>query len=299
MLRSPETRVARNDALTLTSQQSRRLFMAGGIALGFAALTHELLGEELEPKDVNRHLDRIPRTLPHVVRRREDLYEGARYGLIVIRQIHWADGLDDAGAKEIARCQEEIRELVLALKKGGWIDSVHAEGMMAEGEPRPDPAYSTSRTAEQQGLRDVPRIAEVGALDLLMANREITVKGAEKTAAYDAAGPALDMPNGPLKRKLLYENREEALLDIVLAARDRIACTVYGADHDWEWNVEDRNLAQWNEDHPDRIISLLTLTTKSVADYDRRRLVPAKAPPEPVPVPPKHAAPKPFAVLPF
>lgn len=283
--------MARNEISEPMAGGNRRLFLASALALGFATAARGVLGEELEPKDVNKHLDRIPRKLPHVVRRREDLYEGAKHGLIVIRQIHWADGLDAQGAAEIARCQEEIRALVLALKKGGWIDSVHAEGMMAAGEPRPDPAYSSSQTAEQQGLRDVPRIAEVGAIDLLMANKEIEVKGGEKTAQYDAAGPALSLSDGPKKQKLLFEDREEALLELVLAARDRIACTVYGAAHDWEWNVEDRNLAQWNEEHPDQIISLLTLTTKAVADYDRKRMPPKKqplpVPPPPEPMPPR------------
>ena len=283
----------------------RRLlaFAAGAAALFAQALAAEeppapktngrpaakMVRGELEPKDVNAHLDRIPRKLPHVVRRREDLYEGAKHGLIVIRQIHWADGLDEAGAKEIARCQEEIRDLLKALLEGGHIDSVHAEGVMAAGEPRPDPAYSTSKNADEQGLRDVPKIAEVGAVEQVYLEKGLVVKGAEKTAAYDAAGPALSMPDSATKRILLYEDRENALLDIVLKERDRVACTVYGAAHDWEWNVEDMNLMEWNKEHPDQVISLLTLTVRSVADYDRKRYVkpPLPAPPPPEPLPPK------------
>lgn len=293
MLRSPELRVARNEGLLTPSQPSRRLFLASALALGFATAARGVLGEELEPKDVNKHLDRIPRKLPHVVRRREDLYEGATHGLIVIRQIHWANDLDEEGAKEVARCQAEIRELLEALVRGKWIDSVHAEGMMAAGQPRPDPVYSTAKTSRDLGLQKIPSIAEVGADRQLNNEGLLALKGAERTKEYDAAGPAFSLPEGAKKQRLIYEDREEALLDIQLGTRDTIVCTVYGAAHDWEWNVEDRNLEEWNRKNPEKIISLLTLTVKSVADFDRKRYpqpdapLPVPPPPEPLPPPPE------------
>ena len=134
---------------------------------------------------------------------------------------------------------------------------------------------------------DVPRIAEFGAVNLLMENG-LRVKGGERTKEYDASGPALYMPDGPERTELLFEARERALMKIVHEGRDRIACTVYGAAHDWKNNVE-----EWNDEHPDDQFSILTLTTKTVWERDRRAIGRRQnwtpRPPEPLPTPPPPA----------
>jgi len=273
MTHSPESRVARHDERLTTSQPNRRQFLQAGVAAMALAFGQRLRAQELEPRDVNDHLHRIPRKLPHVVRRREDLYDGASHGLIVIPQIHYADDLDDEGILQVDRNQKEIHELVQALLRGKWIDSIHAEGMMADGEPSPDPRYAY-RDEHSYAARTAPPLVLAGADRQLAKEGRLILKGAEKTKEYDASGPALSMRKGAMQRRLLYEDREDALLDIVIRSRDAIACTVYGCAHDWEPNVENLNLEEWNKEHPEHIVSLLTLTTKTIADYKRNRYRP-------------------------
>lgn len=268
----------------MTDVLDRRRFIAGTIAAGMAAVLGSANAQDIEPKNVNRHLRRMPDGLPHVARRTDDRHENARHGLIVIRQIHWAADLDAEGVREIQACQEEIRDLVDALMKGKWIDSVHQEGRMAAGEPATDARYDSHPGAEQQGLRDVPRIAEYGALRVLEEAGTIVLKGAERTKEFDASGPAVFMEDGPGRDRLLFEDREDALLKIISADRDRIACTVYGAAHDWKDNVE-----RWNDAHPSDAFSLVTLTVKTVAARDKKYRPAAPEAPLPVPPPPPPA----------
>ncbi len=299
MLRSPELRGARKEIDATSAPYGRRLFLQLIAGAGVAAAAQSVLGEEtqpsepafpkeLEPRDVNRHLHRIPLKLPHVVDRRERLTKDAKHGIVVIRQIHWADSLGTAGADQVTKCQREIEDLLKALLKGKWIDSGYAEGRMTKDEPATDARYSTVANAQQQGLSNVPEIAELGADRILDVEARWILHGGERTKTYDAAGLALSMAPGPEQQKLLYDDREDVLLGIVIDAKDRISCTVWGANHNFDDNAERLNLDAWNEGHPDHLVSVLTLTTTTVAENDRvvRKLT-KPAPASPVPPPPE------------
>lgn len=272
---SPDEWVASNESQQPPEGRplGRRAFL--GAAALIVASTHEALAGKPRQKPVNALLHEFPRNIPHIVRRREDLHEDAKHGLVVIRQLHWAKDLSRMDAKEVEQCQEEIRDALLFLLKHGHIDAaIYGEGRMAANEPRPDERYVYAPNAREQGLKNISELAEIGADRILEKEGKIRIKGAERTITYDRSGIVLEDRSIGNYNRILYEDRENVVLELVRQAKDRIACTIYGGAHDWE-----NNILEWNDAFPDEKFSLLTLTPRAMANYDSRMRQPYKSPP--------------------
>lgn len=259
-------------------RMGRRLFLRATLAAAMAMASIDACAQDVR-RSINKHLSGIPATTPHLDSSRSLLHENPRHGLIYIRQIHWAQGMDQRSAEAVERCQRQIKDMLEFLVDEGWSDDVYAEGRMAENEPPPDERYAYYEDAEEQGI-DVDPIAERGGVQMVSTKKSFTIKGAERTAAYDRSGKVMNDPPSAERDRALFEERENALLEIIAEEGDDIATTVYGAAHDWENNVR-----EWNKAHPDKAFSLITLTPREVAAHDRRwgRRLP---PPRPEPVDP-------------
>lgn len=249
-----------------TDSFTRRQLLHGAAGMAASFGIKSALSEETAESRVNEHLESIPRTLPHVSRYKELLTDDAHYGLVVIRQLHWDCNLTQDLLQRVAQSQREIYDLICTLLTGKWIHTVHQEGLMVKGDPRPNPEYDQHQTAYEQGFENVDRIVEFGAVAALECEGRLTVHGGERTETYDASGPAVWMRPGQQRDKLLFEDREDALLQIIALEREKIACTVFGASHDFENNVQ-----QWNHAHPQEKFSLLILTTNAVNQFDQRQ----------------------------
>ncbi len=270
---------------------SRRGFL--GTAAGAGALLAEraLFGGETDAIDVNAELRAIPEGLPHVKEVKKFLTEGASFGLVGVTDVHWSNEQTLKVAMEVERCQKRNRELIEALLEKKLLDTLYVEGMPAEGEPPFDPAYFVNVSAKDQNFIGIDRIAEIGAARMLAEEKKLKVRGAERTATWDASGTVMDDDAYSRRwRKLVLEDRENALLDVITKERRRIAWTFFGCWHDWENNVK-----EWNEKHPDARFSYVSLLTASGEEYLRRYPRPqGPLPPLPTPPPP---TPKPGEVI--
>jgi len=78
--------------------------------------------------------------------------------------------------------------------------------------------------------------------------------------------------------KAVYDDREDLLLEKIAEKSKPLALTVYGSCHAWggkssfknynfrgKFSLKD-NIAEWNEKHPDRKISLIETTPKSLSE---------------------------------
>ena len=252
----------------------RRTFITGALAALAAAGANTLVGEEppmnkknveeLHPKDVNAHLRSLLATdLPHVVDHQIILTENARRAIIIVLQCHWSGDLTDEEMQDVEESQKENYELIKTLLAGGWIDSVHDEAMMAKGEPKPDPQWDFD---PEKVLPDVQasNLARFGAVRVLAEAGKLVRKGAERTAAFNASGPALSMENGEEKDKLLFKDREDGFLSVLDAEEDCIACGVWGADHDFVDNLDAFNLDALNNNQKEKLTSMVCLTTTAI-----------------------------------
>ena len=58
--------------------------------------------------------------------------------------------------------------------------------------------------------------------------------------------------------RLVFEDREDFLLKTIVENGDKIAVTVYGADHSWYNNIQ-----KWNREHPDQKFALIEVIPQS------------------------------------
>jgi hypothetical protein len=130
---------------------------------------------------------------------------------------------------------------------------------MAKGEARPDPTYSLYVSAQDQGLLNVPEIAEIGAEHLLKREGLLRIKGAEKKATYDQAARDESNPNFNVWYWSVCEARENALLEIIGKSDDVVSTTIFGCRHKFRNNVW-----SWNRGHDDTF-SLLSLVPEMIA----------------------------------
>ncbi len=79
------------------------------------------------------------------------------------------------------------------------------------------------------------------------------LRGAEDLDAFLAAGENYD--SGERNPELIYEMREQKLLEIIQNDNAPFAVTMYGAGHDWRDTIR-----KWNSNNPDKKFSLIVVT---------------------------------------
>lgn len=253
---------------------SRRSFMKGVAVTGTVAAERYVFGGEEAAIDVNEYIRAVPKNLPHVVGRKEVLVDDAKHALVHVPDVHWNSDLTLRVAAAVERCQKENRSLLEEAMKSGILSMVHVEGKPAEGEPPFDPEYSIVQTAKEQGLYGIDRIAEIGAASLLAEEGKLTIRGAERTALWNASGPAYSLPYGPTWHKVVLDDREDGVLDIAVQEHRQILWTFFGCWHEWEANIH-----RWNKKNPKAKFSYLRLTTRSAAEYLKQHPSPFVAKP--------------------
>ena len=79
------------------------------------------------------------------------------------------------------------------------------------------------------------------------------LRGAEDLDAFLAAGENYD--SGEINPEVVYEIREEKLLEIVQKDNAPFAVTMYGGGHDWRDTI-----TKWNSNNPDNKFALIVVT---------------------------------------
>lgn len=254
-------------------------FVIAGVATLAAAGADVVMGEEspkpeqpkvvkkimeLQPADVNSHLRALMQAgLPHVVDHQAIITKNARRAVIIVLQCHWSHGLTEKEIQEVEASQAELYELIEALQKGEWIDSVHCEAVMAAGEPAPDPEWAFD-PEKVEPEKKISSVARFGAAKTLADRGVIVMKGAERTKAFNASGPALSMPAGEERFKLLFADREDGFFSVLDAENDAVACGKWGADHEFIASLDRHNLDALDNNRPEKLTSMVIITTTAV-----------------------------------
>lgn len=248
----------------------RRFLQIAGATIGLmkTVLHAEEKSIESEPWSVTTHLQDIPANIPGIGNRRSLFVPNAVHGLIVIEQAHWAHDIDQKTAQGIELCQRQIYNALRFLVCGQWISDVYAEGIMARGEPPPDPRYSDFSIPDKDAFSGIDEIAKIGAIFKLKEEGLLVVMGGERTKEFDRSGRLwMEQGDTPQALKAVYDDRENALLSIVHSAQKDIACAVFGAHHEFHNNVQ-----AWNDRNPEAQFSILTLVPEIFATNHREGL---------------------------
>lgn len=209
-----------------------------------------------------RHLERSD--IPGIGSKRLHLHEDAAYALIHIRQYHYAPDTSDDLMETIKACQHDIGDALefLIQDPSVRLRESYQEGLVAGGDIAIADAPDNLRRFEDSKKADIanralPEIVQKGADGLLRDRGKLTLKPAERYAeAVLAWKTDFDTPQS---QENIFERREDVLIEYMLAAGEKVACTVYGAAHDWRNNVDAHN-----KRNPRKAISLLTLTPKAL-----------------------------------
>lgn len=62
-------------------------------------------------------------------------------------------------------------------------------------------------------------------------------------------------------KRIVLDNREDVVLDIVSSNKQRLAGIIYGEGHNW-----DDNIMTWNTKHPDKKFALIEVMPKSIVE---------------------------------
>ena len=176
----------------------------------------------------------------------------ARHCLVHIRQIHPTDDMSPTDTRKVRDIQMDIYDIVKFFVAELGLHEVYEEGITDA--PQYDPGSISRR--------------DLGACRQLLVEGKIRLKAAEIRESAQRARAAAELPNWEedylaALRDFFHwtmEEREDALLELIHRAGDRIALTVYGAGHDWRDNVK-----SWNQRHPEEPFALIEITP---ASYD-------------------------------
>lgn len=261
-MRHPRESLAETESSDISRRDACRLALIAGFTTLVGSKALRAAGQEQEPLTVNEKLQFIANNLPEGMTYVDDFHEDADVGIVNVPVEHWGDFQLREDVEPVVESESDFRILLLRFDVRFALE----EGVMAPGEPPPDPGGPYSSTAEEQGLEDVPEIAELGALGLLKKQGLIHTIGGERTKEYDASAAAFDMPHGAKRSKLLYEDREDANLDVIArwAKKGEIIWEGWGRGHNFGNNVRRRNKLFR------RKLSLLTVITPAIAKLRRQ-----------------------------
>jgi len=277
MPRMPDSQDVQTVPLSTQVSQSpsRRDVLRMGAGLFAASVLPRIVVAQQPARDwVNdtlRHLEK--QDIPGIGAKSMHLREGAAYGLIHIRQYHYAPETDDAMMSAVEACQRDIYETLQYLIEEPRIrlQALYQEGLVAGGDipaqemPSNLKHFQDSKKADIEN-RKLPEIVHRGADSLLRDQGKLRLKPAERYA--EAVQSWKTNLGAADSRENIFEKRENVVLQFMMEGGERLACTVYGAAHDWRNNVTSHN-----EAHPEQAISLLTLTPKSVRKLEEPALV--------------------------
>ncbi|GEM_PF-5558048 len=105
------------------------------------------------------------------------------------------------------------------------------------------------------------RFLYFGSEKVLGSQGKINVRKAEEAHLVEMAFEALNAEGHESDRfkKVVFDEREDALLNIVDSGEERFSFVVYGAEHDLRDNID-----RWNSENPDNKFSLIVLTPTGV-----------------------------------
>lgn len=186
--------------------------------------------------------------------------DGAPYKLIHVRQAHVNGVISEQYLRDL---HENIYKTLDYLVDKEKVKEVYCEGVVKETEENENKgAKEMADLVNNQRIRD--RILGTGASARLLAMEgRIKIKAAEREETYYKAVEQAEIGKTADYDKIVLEDREDALLDILKSEENKNTFVVlYGGGHNWLNNVQ-----EWNERNPDKRFSLITITPKLFDGY--------------------------------
>lgn len=246
----------------------RRCFVSGLIA-GFTAMMTEncayarggLAGRTADKFGTNAFLRSFPKAeeIPGIKYINTTLAPNAHKSIIVLRQIHWMEGLwhtDRADElQEVIECQRDLYHAIKFLQedKRTRMNHLFVEGL-SDGKKRAPVQHETLRKRWSPEWNHV--LAWHGAEGVRQDESELLLLGAENEDLKRRVDANMHKKGWDYAaRNGVFDPREDAFLDIASHAEYREIYVIYGAGHHWMNNIE-----KWNRLHPERHYSLCELT---------------------------------------
>lgn len=252
---------------------NRRSFV-GQLTAGFAAMMTGkvgfarggLAGRTPDKHGTNGFLRAFPsaKEIPGIRHVDTTLVPNARKAIIVLRQIHWSEGLwnpDRADElQEVIECQTDLYHAIKFLQTDNRtrMKNLFVEGL-PEGKKRPSMEHNTLRKRWSPEWNDF--LAYYGAEGIRQDESDLVLLGAEDEKLKKYVEREINEKGwGYAARNSAFEPREDAFLDIAHRADFREIYVIYGAGHKWQNNIE-----KWNSLHPEHRFSLCVLTPTTFA----------------------------------
>ena len=250
-------------ALIQGAKPTRRELLQGA-GEGLVALVTAATGVNaialLTQTPANKQLDAFPESIPGAYDVKKHKIIDAQYCLVHVRQMHDAPDFapelaNDAQTREI---QNDIYKILTYLVDKNVMHEIYVEGITSE---REDDAHNVLTD------RRLPPPEFAGAIGRIAQERNVRIRGADTAEALNRAGDAFrrygageKLPESTLTA--VGEQREDALLELIVQRSAPLAVTVFGGRHSWVNNVN-----KWNEKHPEKKYSLIVVTPEAFHKY--------------------------------
>lgn len=245
--------------------------LAGIVGLG----TYLQFGRPSIEGVVKREFDSFPTEIEGAKSVKKYETEGAKYCLVHVRQSH-GGFYSQASESEVTAVQNDVYNILSHLVESKGLKEVYLEGIDSKSDDLITLAnikkiYNNILDAKKQ--TEMKNKLDNAVLKLFCEGR-LNIKPAEKHEIYTAMNKAFsskadfNKPYSHPDTTLMWDNREDALLDILTKDDTRVAVTIYGGSHYWLDNVQ-----RWNMLHPEKKFSLIEVTPENAPDYSRFKFV--------------------------
>jgi hypothetical protein len=224
-----------------------------------------------EITEANKYLRAFPEQIygARKIEKHEDL--GAKYCSVHVKQTHFVQAgeyveLDDPVLKKfyedqiikpINSVQKDIADILISFISKGR-RKIYSEGLCVSNTSSDsviEYSIRNAHVAKKLGITSeevMKKYPYVGGADyLLSATGKLKLLPADSVELNAIA-------NRTKTNEDICDNREDYLLDVVVASGEPSSVVVYGGGHDF-----DDNIKRWNELHSDKKISLIEVTPKS------------------------------------
>jgi hypothetical protein len=299
----------------------RRDFLRTGLGLGAAALLPSSAFAEEKKKtfDANAFVDSFPdaKEIPGIARVQRYRVEQANRVLVVLRQHHEIENPLPEDATEAESCQIDLLKAMDYLRKKPELKfkAPHNESTHYGDEERyintyrdltrqrlgwaiedrkkltnyePTDEEFAKLLYDQKALRyrigDMSTLARVGAAEILALRGHLQIRAGE---CGELRRKIEEEGNALVRDRMLFDGREDKVVEFAAETGDDVSYVVYGAAHDFQ-----NNLKYWNMQEENKVkfaSVVLTPNTAERCDRERRKQkpLPSPPPPPPPPAPPK------------
>jgi len=201
----------------------------------------------------------LPNNIPGVACVSFHTTQGSKYCLVHILQKHWSNDkvMLQEDVNEVIDTQQDIHDMLSYLMDNHGLKQVYAERDREEIELQLEDIRILKHCPDYTHRRGLLK----GADFLLAFDRGLRLlPGETLETSREAKEFYRRLKNGERVtdeeyKRIVFENREDALLEIISASDDPLAVTVYGGLHDWMDNIK-----RWNKDNPDKMFSYIRIT---------------------------------------